>query len=89
MYASGASELENFHKFIISLFRRRYKGPNDGLNVSLGHKGAPLPTLCLPYITVPRNEQKKAHLGTKILRTSVLFLNEEGACFTLKMTLFT
>ena len=59
MRASGASELENFHNFMISLFRRRYKGPNEGLNVSLGHKGAPLPTLCLPYITVPRNEQKR------------------------------
>ena len=59
MRASGASELENFHNFIISLFRRHYKGPNEGLNVSLGHKGAPLPTLCLPYITVPRHEQKK------------------------------
>ena len=26
-----------------------YKGPKEGLNVSLGHKGAPLPTFCLPY----------------------------------------
>ena len=49
MRASGANELENFHNLIISLFRRRYKGPNEGLNVSLGHKGAPLPTFCLPY----------------------------------------
>ena len=49
MRASGASELENFHNFMISLFRRRYKGPNEGLNVSLGHEGAPLPTFCLPY----------------------------------------
>ena len=48
-----ASELENFHHFIISLFRRRYKGPNEGLNVSLRHKGAPLPTLCLPYNCAP------------------------------------
>ena len=59
MRASGASELENFHNLIISLFRRRYKGPNEGLNVLLGHIGAPFPTLCLPYITVPRNEQKR------------------------------
>ena len=51
-----SSELEIF---IISLFRRRYKGLNEGLNVSLGHKGAPLPTLCLPYITVPRNGEKR------------------------------
>ena len=34
-------------------FRHRYKGPNERLNVSLGHKDAPLPTLCLPYITAP------------------------------------
>ena len=43
---------------------------------------------CLPYITVPRNEQKNAQLGTKILRKSVRFLNEEGACFTFKNDTF-
>ena len=62
----------------ISRFRRRYKGPNKGLNASLGHKGAPLPTLRLLFITVPRNGQKRAHLGTTILRKSVLFLTEDG-----------
>ena len=48
---------------IFSRFRHRYKGPNEGLNASLGHKGAPLPTLCLLYITVPRNGQKNKHVG--------------------------
>ena len=33
----------------VSRFRRRYKGPNEGLNASLGHKGAALSTLCLLY----------------------------------------
>ena len=28
----------------------------------------------------------QTHLGTNILRKFVLFLTEEGACFTLKMT---
>ena len=33
-----------------SRFRRRYKGQtNEGLNASLGHKGAALSTLCLLY----------------------------------------
>ena len=26
------------------------KGPNEGINASLGHKGAPLSTLCLLFI---------------------------------------
>ena len=30
-------------------FRHLYKGPNEGLNASLGHKGASLSTLCLLY----------------------------------------
>ena len=65
-----------------------YKVPNEGLNVSLGHKGAPLPTVCLPYITVPRNGQKRAQFREyKILKKSVLYLNEDGACFTLRITL--
>ena len=47
----------------ISRFRRRYKGPNyEGLNAPLGHKGAPLPTLCLLFIPVPRNGQKKKRI---------------------------
>ena len=48
----------------------------------------PLCQFCaFSLLTVPCNGQK-IHLGTKILKKSVLFLTEEGACFTLKMTLF-
>ena len=74
----------------ISRFRHRYKGPNTWrAKFPIKHKCAPLPTLCLLYVTVPRNGPKKAQLGTKILRKSVLFLNKEGACFALKLTLLT
>ena len=38
-------------------FRHRYKGPNEGLNASLGHK-VPLCQRCAFSITVPRNGQK-------------------------------
>ena len=61
MYASErserASKFSSFNNFPVP--SSLYKGPNEGLNVSLGHKGAPLPTLCLPYITVPRNQPKR------------------------------
>ena len=86
IYCAPSGAKQRFTR-TFSRFRRRYKGLNEGLNASLGHKDAPLSTLCLPYITVPRNGQKKGHLGTKILRKYVLFLTEEGTRFTLKMTL--
>ena len=68
MRASGASELENVVSSLYncapsgtkqrftgtySRFRRRYKGPNEGLNALLGHKGASLSTLCLLYNCAP------------------------------------
>ena len=47
------------------------------------HKGAPLPTLCLLYFTVPRQGQKFAFRDLNI-EENALFLNKKGVCFTLK-----
>ena len=68
----------------ISRFRRRYKGPNyEGLNVPLRYKCAPLPTLCLLYVTVPRNGQKSRILGKYVLtkKGHVLLLKQNMPLF--------
>ena len=57
------------------------RAPNQGLNASLGHKGAPLPTLCLLYITVTRNGQNKAHLGTKNIEEICPFRHRRRGMF--------
>ena len=74
---------------MISRFHRRYKGPNyEGLNAPR-HKCAPLPTLCLLYVTVPHSGQRKSTLWDKNIEEICPFpqLNKEGACFALKIAL--
>ena len=48
-----------------------------------GHKGAPLSTLCLLYITAPRNE-KKSTFRDKNVEEMPFSSTKKGACFTLK-----
>ena len=76
-----------WERFTGTIFRlrRRYKCPIcERLNAPLlRHKGAHLPTLCLLYITVPRQGQKNAFKDLNI-EENFPFLNKKGACFTLK-----
>ena len=68
----------------ISRFRRHYMGPNKGLIASLGHKGAPLPTVCLLNITVPRNGEKSTFRDKNIWGNRSISSPKKGHVFLLK-----
>ena len=67
----------------ISRFRRRYGGPKVKAKCPLGHKGAPLPNLCLLNNNCAPSGAQFAFRDLNI-EENALFLNKKGACFTLK-----